>query len=786
MAFGLPIKIEYRKGSTRTGTGKDGKKWSRLMHADYGHIKKTKGSDGEELDVYVGPHDGSTTVYAIDQRKAPEFKKHDEQKFMLGFLTADDAKKTYLKHYPSPKFFGGMTTMSLDDFKAKVLDEGKKGEKIAQRIEADLELLLELNLQKLAAGEELISAAPQVQATPGLSAALAAVPVMGPDSVPVTRTYPAGGAMTKSAEEWRPPNAEHRKAIRNGAIIGGATMGPALAAAMLDEIAPKGRLAKGAVAGLSVLSGAGTGASLGDASYHYKHRKKEASAADATKIAVSSEWVRRRVANARYDKVPAKRLSEFAERMHDQAEKHRRDILSQDVFDRLKSPPTLKRKQMVNRNAARSAANEVLIEQNLRGTVRQLDDELHTLRGRHLAEKFQHMGEVDSLEEKARRNARQGAALGVGGGLVGGFLIGRDAERHKKAQDEKTASEGRVQKIEDRIDDAGLALLAAPYVSAGLKKHLAHRKGALGVVGRAAGKAEDFFHNKVPNRAEIAGLALVAPGVIKPMAKGIDKGITKIAPKKPIEGAAGPGSLVGGNDDLARGFGDNSLAKKEASEVSVRIPRQAPVPTPQSLSGHKYAQLEALLHELDPEFEYLTEFEKQTKIAGLMGIAGRVSGLASRAATGVKNLGQSISHGVQTGVARVRAQGAYDFAKNRALGAGADAMDASSAGLQASQKHLQTALKPPPPKAIPAPAAAAAGMPARGPVQGPTAASAPKGAPAPAKPLLTTKNIAKGGLLGATGLALYGGYKGINAATGLLEREPYYAAAPSADFTQGM
>lgn len=151
MQFGLPITIEHPKGSTRTGTGADGKTWARKMHADYGHIRRTEGTDGDELDVYVGPDAKADVVFAVTQLKTPDFKKFDEQKFMLGFPTAAEAKTCYLKHYPNPKIFGGMTAMTLDDFKAKAMTKTNHGKKLASHER----LYVEMNLHLMERGEKV-------------------------------------------------------------------------------------------------------------------------------------------------------------------------------------------------------------------------------------------------------------------------------------------------------------------------------------------------------------------------------------------------------------------------------------------------------------------------------------------------------------------------------------------------------------------------------------------------------------------------------------------------------
>jgi len=45
---------------------------------------------------------------------------------MLGFGSEEEAKEAYLKHYDSPDFFGGITTISMDDFKEAIEGKGEK------------------------------------------------------------------------------------------------------------------------------------------------------------------------------------------------------------------------------------------------------------------------------------------------------------------------------------------------------------------------------------------------------------------------------------------------------------------------------------------------------------------------------------------------------------------------------------------------------------------------------------------------------------------------------------
>lgn len=139
---GLDIAIENKKGSKRSWFDPHGKeKGSTFMHFDYGYIRLTEGTDGDHVDCYLGPDKDAERVFIVNQMKKPpgEIKKDgkawtefDEQKCMLGFNSAADAKAAYLKQYDDPRFFGSMTEMSFEDFRKKVLDKKNHGKKIAK------------------------------------------------------------------------------------------------------------------------------------------------------------------------------------------------------------------------------------------------------------------------------------------------------------------------------------------------------------------------------------------------------------------------------------------------------------------------------------------------------------------------------------------------------------------------------------------------------------------------------------------------------------------------------
>lgn len=118
---GLNISIETDTGEFRHWYDPhNDEKGKTKMHYPYGYIRRTKGVDGDHVDVYVGPYEDAENVYVVHQLKAPDFKKYDEDKCMLGFKTKDEARAAYLNHYNDERFLGSITTMPFDEFKKKV------------------------------------------------------------------------------------------------------------------------------------------------------------------------------------------------------------------------------------------------------------------------------------------------------------------------------------------------------------------------------------------------------------------------------------------------------------------------------------------------------------------------------------------------------------------------------------------------------------------------------------------------------------------------------------------
>lgn len=112
---GLDISIENPKGSKRSGTAPDGKKWENTMGAHYGYIRKTEGADGDHVDVFVGDSPESESVWIIDQvNKDGSF---DEHKVLLSFKNKITARKAYVSSYDKGWTVGPIKPMSIEQFK---------------------------------------------------------------------------------------------------------------------------------------------------------------------------------------------------------------------------------------------------------------------------------------------------------------------------------------------------------------------------------------------------------------------------------------------------------------------------------------------------------------------------------------------------------------------------------------------------------------------------------------------------------------------------------------------
>lgn len=122
---GLNIAIENEKGTKRSGTDEDGKAWETTMENDYGYIKRTKGADGDHVDVFIGDNQDSNNVYVVNQtNKDGSF---DEHKVMIGFNNINDAEKAYLANYqPGWNQFNDIAETNVAGFKTWLDEDSQK------------------------------------------------------------------------------------------------------------------------------------------------------------------------------------------------------------------------------------------------------------------------------------------------------------------------------------------------------------------------------------------------------------------------------------------------------------------------------------------------------------------------------------------------------------------------------------------------------------------------------------------------------------------------------------
>lgn len=144
---GMMIHVENKPGDVREGKG-----WKTQMKLPYGEFLGTKGVDKDKLDVYVGPYRNAPNVYIVHQNVAfgPRKGKYDEDKVMLGFESAEQAKQAYLAHYDNPNFFRSITTMAFPLFKRAIMKKEVHGEKVATELTGMLEkVAVDMKLEDL-------------------------------------------------------------------------------------------------------------------------------------------------------------------------------------------------------------------------------------------------------------------------------------------------------------------------------------------------------------------------------------------------------------------------------------------------------------------------------------------------------------------------------------------------------------------------------------------------------------------------------------------------------------
>jgi hypothetical protein len=126
---GLEVKIDRPKGFVQTGKDEKGETWERKYKYDYGYLARTKGGDGDGVDVFIGPDRKSKWAFWAVQKKHDG--SFDEYKVFLGFPNRDAAIGAYKQHIPA-KLLKSMLTVKLDMMKALMNIEPE--EKVAMRL----------------------------------------------------------------------------------------------------------------------------------------------------------------------------------------------------------------------------------------------------------------------------------------------------------------------------------------------------------------------------------------------------------------------------------------------------------------------------------------------------------------------------------------------------------------------------------------------------------------------------------------------------------------------------
>jgi phage-related protein (TIGR01555 family) len=99
----------------------------RLLTAGYGHFRKTKGNDGMACDVYVGTKLECQKLFVVEQFINGVF---DEDKFIIGVETIEEAKTVYLSAMPE-EFLGSIREENLSYLKSMKCDDVSIGSAVS-------------------------------------------------------------------------------------------------------------------------------------------------------------------------------------------------------------------------------------------------------------------------------------------------------------------------------------------------------------------------------------------------------------------------------------------------------------------------------------------------------------------------------------------------------------------------------------------------------------------------------------------------------------------------------
>lgn len=657
--WGLDISIENARGSVRRWFDPHGKETgSTKMHHHYGYIRNTEGTDGDHVDVYIGPDTTSEKVFIIDQMKKPKGSKpgdgldwvvFDEQKIMLGFPSAEAAKSAYMKQYDDPRFFGSMKEMTMQDFKLKVLDKTNHGKKVASRHGSE-----EQKKRKILRS---VGTASGIASIP-LTALAIREAVKTPDKFPlwgVAAITAAGGSRVLSTMAEPPQKVAVSKEWiqrmllkKSPSGIGSAAKATrarydaafdAAAQAAKQSPTPKRQAQLGALNEGLRLAG--------------RVERAKAAGIGMADLGISKSQLKKGIE---------------VEKEHTK----KKDVARQIATDHLRELPDYYTRLSKTEKAARYLA-ELNIAKMATGKPAVEPKSLHGV----LGDKTPGITALPGTSAFARAT--------------------QTAEDVEAAEEEIKAAElsSRAQRISDRIDDAGLAVLAAPYAASAAGHRLSKAKNPkLRAAGLALerGMGTDSKFGKSHGR-EIAGLAMVAPGVTHTIAKRVDKAVPAKTASAEIEKLAMQGVLGEGIDKtavsvkwikdtihkaskgrrtpLAR-FADSAekhwntmresdrnawsnefrgkqlkvlspeqFAKRDAAfSAALRVADKADMAAMKIRAKISSAEIEKLAMQLYPDWEYMTVAE-QEKIANYLArLGGSIARGVGSAVQGVKNTAQ--------------------------------------------------------------------------------------------------------------------------------------------------
>jgi ppGpp synthetase/RelA/SpoT-type nucleotidyltranferase len=149
---GIPVVIQWPKGSVRVGERENGEPFKIEMKADYGYIPDTTAAgDGERLDVYIGPDKDAEYAYIIEQVRKSD-GEFNEYKLMLGFDSLEAAEEMYEYHAGEK---GDMEAGDISEIPFDYLFDKVKQEREETKVEelADTREQIEHDEAKMADGK---------------------------------------------------------------------------------------------------------------------------------------------------------------------------------------------------------------------------------------------------------------------------------------------------------------------------------------------------------------------------------------------------------------------------------------------------------------------------------------------------------------------------------------------------------------------------------------------------------------------------------------------------------